>query len=187
MKFIYTLLIALAISVSYAQDIAADEPAAISMRQGKVVLEKQLDLSIDDKSAYEILRLWAKDNYGRDPFISSVRYDNQGKFITAKSRIELLLPPDSKNVREKIVMRYRIDASVANRKCVVTVKDIAYLYENPLKPDFLPKVSKAEELITDQALSLKDSQSELRANVRKSTLYFITQACMELDLRLHGK
>ncbi|MBP1618322.1 MAG: putative rane protein [Bacteroidetes bacterium] len=187
MKYIFTLLAVFAFTISYAQASSAEEQSSILVKQGKVVLEKELDLIIDSKSAYQILRLWAKDNYGRDPFISSVRYDNQGKFITAKSRIELLLPPDSKNIREKIVMRYRIDASIANGKCVVTFREIAYLYENPQKPHFLPKISKAEELITDQALSLKDSQSELRSNVRKSTLYFISQTTQELDLRLHGK
>jgi hypothetical protein len=187
MKYIYTLLVVIPFTIFYAQGALADQPATISVKQGKVVSEKELDLDINNNSAYEILRMWARDNYGKDPFISSVRYDNQGQFITAKSRIELLLPPDSKNVREKVVMRYRIDASIVNGKCIITFKEIAYLYENPLKPDLLPKISKAEELITDQALSLKDNRSELRSNIRKSTLYFITQTCQELYLKLHGK
>ncbi|OJU56662.1 MAG: hypothetical protein BGN96_14285 [Bacteroidales bacterium 45-6] len=185
MKHVYTLLTVLAFL--HFQSASADQPVSLSVKQGKVVLEKELDLDINDKGAYEILRMWAKDNYGRDPFISSVRYDNLGKFITAKSRIELLLPPDSKNVREKVVMRYRVDASIVNGKCVISFREMSYLYENPLKPDFLPKISKAEDLITDQALSLDDSQSELRSNIRKSTLYFVNQTCQELDLKLHGK
>ena len=84
-------------------------------------------------------------------------------------------------------MRYRIDARVEGRKCILVFKDISYMYENPQKPDVLPRLSKAEDLITDQALSIKDNRSELRSNIKKSTLYFVNETCEDLYSKLHGK
>ncbi len=184
MKRVLTLIISFITTIH----LFPNEPVKnISVRDGKVVLEKEMALDIDSNTGYQLLKMWTKDNYGRDPFISSVRFDNQDNFVTIKSRIELLLPPDSKNVREKIVMRYRIDARVEGRKCILVFKDISYMYENPQKPDVLPRLSKAEDLITDQALSIKDNRSELRSNIKKSTLYFVNETCEDLYSKLHGK
>jgi hypothetical protein len=160
----------------------------VPLENGKVVFRRELKLnSANEEANFEALRVWARDNYGKDPFISSVRYDRKNMLITAKSRIELLLPLNSKNIREKIVMRYRIDVNLVGKQCTVVFREISFLYENPMKTTILPKISKAEAIISDQAITIQDEREELRANIRKSTLYFINQTCHELYSELLGK
>lgn len=121
---------------------------------------------------YAILREWAKVNYGKDPFISSVRYDARKNEIIAKSRVELVLPENSLGVREKMVMRFRVDGFIFDDKCVLEITDLTYLHENA-KNKNLPKVIRAENFITDYMIEEENSLKELRINARKSTLYFL--------------
>lgn len=187
MRYLFFFIALFSCGISNAQEWSFDPIKTVPEIDGKVILEKHLNLDVDAASSYQLLKFWAKDNYGRDPFISSVRYDDASNSITAKSRIELLLEADSQGVREKVVMRYRIDARIQGGKCIVSFRELSYMYENPQKSNFLPKLSRAETLITDEALSLKDGNNLLRSNIRKSTLYFINQTCEELYLKLHGK
>lgn len=149
----------------------------VSEIQGKIVFLKEIPTKkgISPDASYNTLKDWAKDNYGRDPFISSVRYDNRNKEIIAKSRIELLLPPNASGVREKMIMRYRINSFIFDNKCVLEITDISYLYENTKGDKTLPRVIRAEQFITDKALKTDDNFQELRSNTRKSTLYFLNE------------
>lgn len=153
---------------------------------GKVVFIKEIQSksNLSTESVYAILKNWAKDNYGKDPFISSVRYDGENHEIIAKSRIELLLPANSKGEREKIVMRYRVNSFIFQEKCILEITELVYLYDNPKKAKILPRVSRAEDLITDSAIAINDNVSELRANTRKSTLYFLNELADGLEKRL---
>lgn len=139
----------------------------------KVVFVKEV--KAQGKSAidnYEILKGWAKVNYGKDPFISSVRYDSRKNEIVAKSRIELVLPENSEGVREKIIMRFRVDGFIFDDKCVLEISDLSYLHENA-KSKKLPRIIRAENFITNELIEEDDPLKELRINARKSTLYFL--------------
>lgn len=163
---------------SFAQVVRQGETFVdVSEVQGKVVFLKEIPAKkgISADASFNILKDWAKDNYGSDPFISSVRYDNRNKEIIAKSRIELVLPANSVGVREKMIMRYRINAFLFENKCVLEITDISYLYQNTRGDKTLPKVIRAETFITDKALKTSDDLHELRTNTRKSTLYFLNE------------
>lgn len=153
----------------------------------KIEFQTVISTSQNEDAEFKLLREWAKENYGRDPFISSLRYDYPGKGITARSRIELVLPSNSKNVRDRIVMRYRIDVSINGQKCTVVFRDLSYLYENPLNNIALPKYCKATYLISDIAMKINDGNEEFRSNVRKSTLYFLNQTMNDLHRTLIQK
>lgn len=157
------------------------------IESGKVVFSRSVSLKQSDDSSYQALRIWARNNYGKDPFISSLRYNNDGKSITARSRIELLLPTNSAGEREKVTMRYRLDISTIGNLCIIKYSNISYMYENPNKNALLPKLTKAENMITADAIASDETLKEIRSNTLKSTLYFINQTNHELYSALLAK
>lgn len=139
----------------------------------KVAFVKEVKLQGKSTSEnFEILREWAKVNYGKDPFISSVRYDARKNEIVAKSRVELVLPENSQGIREKIIMRFRVDGFIFDDKCILEISDLSYLHENA-KSKKLPRVIRAENFITNELIEEENPLRELRINARKSTLYFL--------------
>lgn len=140
---------------------------------------------LSSEASYNIIRDWAKNNYGRDPFISSIRYDAKNLEIIAKSKVELLLPSNSNGVREKMIMRYRINVFIFQNKCVMEVTEISYLYENTkYNSSTLPKVIRAETFISDNAVGIQDELRELRINTRKSTLYFLNELAKDFEKQI---
>lgn len=154
--------------------------------EGKVVFLKEFKLKeTDPDKSFPQLKEWARENFSRDPFVSSVRYDAKNKEIIAKSRIELLLPPNSKGVKETIVMRYRVNAFIFQDKCVLEVKDISYMYNSNADKN-AQKIFKAEEMITNLALKESGPLSELKANTRKGTIYYLNELTQGLKTAVQG-
>lgn len=127
---------------------------------GKVAFLKEIPSpeKYSRSANFQKLKDWAREEYGKDPFISSVRYDSRRYEIIAKSRIELLLPIDSKNIQEKFIMRYRVNGYIFPDRCVLEVTDISYMYQkvNGDASKSLPRVVKAEEFITDRTIAKDD-------------------------------
>lgn len=148
----------------------------IPVVEDKVIFIKEIplkyELSAEDN--YKQLRDWAAANYGKDPFVSSIKYNFNNKEFVAKSKVELLLPANSKGEREKMIMRYRINGFIFRTKCVLEITDISYLYENSGKGNLLSRIIRAEDFITDKALE-DDTFLEIKTNTRKSTLYFLNE------------
>lgn len=168
---IYTLFtITLSAQVTRQNELFKDVPVL----NNKVAFVKEVKFNNGKSAAenFEILREWARSNYGKDPFVSSVRYDARKNEIVAKSRIELVLPENSYGVREKMVMRYRVDGFIFDDKCVLEITDMSYLHEDA-KSKKLPRVIRAEDFITDAIIEEAGPLKELRINARKSTLYFL--------------
>lgn len=149
----------------------------------KVVFMKEIPSKqgVSMEANFKVLKEWAREKYARDPFISSVRYDAKNNEFIAKSRIELLLPPNAQGEREKMIMRYRVNGFLFQGKCVLEITEIAYLYENQNKNISLPKIIRAEDFITDKAIGIRDTLQELRTNTRKSTLFFLNELGKEFD------
>lgn len=183
-KYLILMISVLSFTVSYAQIVKKGETFTdISVVEGKVVFLKEVPLKkgFSKDANYELLKDWAKKNYGKDPFISSVRYDGKNYEIIAKSRIELLLPANSKGVREKMTMRYRVNGFLFQDKCVLEVRDISYMYQNTSGEDKLPKVIRAEEFITNDIIDANGNFQELKLNTRKSTIYFVNELAQEFS------
>lgn len=152
---------------------------------GKVVFIKEIPIKSNKtlNDNYQRLKEWAKENYARDPFISSIRHDSKNHEFVAKSKIELLLPQNSKGIREKMIMRYRVNGFIIDGKCVLEITDISYLHESSKQSEVkLPRIIKAEVFITDKAIAIKDEFSEIRENTRKSTIFFINQLTQNFEL-----
>lgn len=175
MKKLTLLIIALAYTlVSWAQVTRQDENfKTIPVIKNKIVFLKEVKLQeITPEEGYTKLKEWARENYGRDPFISSVRYDDDKSEIVAKSRIELVLPENSQRIREKVVMRFRVDGFIFEDKCVLEISELSFLHDTA-KDKNLPRFIRAEDFITDDNIAIEDDLQELKINLRKSTLYFL--------------
>lgn len=181
-KYLVLIAFVFSFTASYAQVVKQGQKFEdVTEVNGKVVFLKEIPLKkgFSKDFNFQLLRDWAKKNYGKDPFISSVRYDVKNYEIIAKSRIELLLPANSKGVREKMTMRYRVNAFIFEDKCVLELTEMTYMYQNTSPDDKLPRVIRAEEFITNKVIDANGDYQELKLNTRKSTLYFINELAEE--------
>ncbi|NDV93683.1 DUF4468 domain-containing protein [Dysgonomonas sp. 521] len=185
MKKILICIICSLLSIpSFAQIVKQGEKfKTVPLYEGKVTFIKEIPikphLSIDDN--YKILKSWAGTHYGKDPFVSTISYRNKKHRFVAKSRIELLLPPNSKGVRERMSMRYRIKGLFYQNKCILEITDITYVYESGQNSLLSRTTIMAEDFITKDALSPNDGFIELKTNTRKSTLYFFNELAANLE------
>lgn len=157
----------------------------VHLIDNRVAFIKEIDLQgITLEHAYNILREWGKQNYGKDPFISSIRYETkknpEKKEILAKSRIELILPENSHRIREKMIMRYRVDGFIQDNKCILQITELSFLHENT-KDTRLPRIIRAEDFITDDQLKVNDDLQELKTNTKKATIYFLNNLTRDFE------
>lgn len=191
MQKIITIFILLYISIGLSAQISGlkEDVKTISLVEGKVAFIRELPLPSDDskEQAFEKIKNWTTENYGKDPFLSSIMVDKKDLEVIAKSRIELLLPVDSKGVRERFVMRYRINCYVIEGKCILELIDIALLYQTnkgDAKSNKIPRIVRAENFISDQVINIDDELSEVRLNTKKSMLYFVNQLFKNFEVAL---
>ena len=149
---------------------------------GKVVFIKEIKPQTNNEGQnYKLLKEWGRANFAKDPFNSSINYDDKNHKITARSRIELLFPENAKGVKESIIMKYRLDAFFVGDLCVVEITSISYINNPKANGNTLPQKIKAEDLVTDSALLLEDSNTTTRINARKSTLFFFNDLLNSLQ------
>lgn len=183
-KYLLHIICSLLSVACYAQVVHLEEKfTEVPVIDGKVTFLKEIPLkaSLSKDANYKIMKDWAIVNYGKDPFISSLRHDTKNKEFIAKSRIELLLPVNSKGVQEKMVMRYRINGFIFQDKCVLEITEISYMYENANKNKLLPRVIRAEDFITDAAIAIDDEVKEYKENTRKSSLFFLNEISEDFE------
>lgn len=153
---------------------------------GKVVFQQFIhtDQGLSEDQSYSLLFKWGKDNYAGNPLLSGIRFNEKEKSITVSSKVELLLPENSKGIREKMMMNYRFDASITNAGCVLVIRDMNYLNVKEKGKSFFPKTLSAEEMIVDGAIDAVSSEKELKQNLRKGTLYFLNELYNDLKKEL---
>ncbi len=156
---------------------------SVPVVNGKVVFQQFIhsDQTLSTDQRYSLLYKWGKDNYTGNPLLSGIRFDEKNNSITVSSKVELLLPQSSQGVREKVIMNYRFDASVASAGCALVIRDISY--QNPQsRGSLFPKTFSAEETITPSAISSSsESEKEFKINTQKSTLYFFNELYQDLS------
>ena len=148
---------------------------------GKVVFQQFIhtDQGLNENQVYSLLYKWGKDNYAGNPLLSGIRFNEKEKSITVSSKVELLLPENSDGVRLKQMMNYRFDASVTNAGCVLIIRDVTYQDATKSK-GFFPKLTSAEEMITDSSISSNSNDKEYKENLRKGTLFFLNELYNDL-------
>lgn len=148
---------------------------------GKVVFQQFIhtDQGLNEEQVYSLLYKWGKDNYAGNPLLSGIRFNEKEKSITVSSKVELLLPENSDGDRLKKMMNYRFDASITNVGCVLIIRDLTY-QDSAKSKGFFPKLSSAEDMITDSAITSNVADKEYKENLRKSTLYFLNELYHDL-------
>ena len=148
---------------------------------GKVVFQQFIHThqGLSEDQSYSLLYKWGKDNYASNPLLSGIRFNEKEKSITVSSKVELLLPQNSDGERLKKMMNYRFDASITNAGCVLIIRDVTY-QDSDKNKSFFPKLSSAEEMITDSAINSNSKDKELKENLRKGTLYFLNELYNDL-------
>ncbi|NDW17466.1 DUF4468 domain-containing protein [Dysgonomonas sp. 216] len=186
MKNIFVALLVLFPALSFAQITKTDEAFTDVFKvNNKVVFIKEINIkNKTQEEAYKQLKKWTKVNFAKDLFNASMHSDDAKKLINAKSRIELVLPENSHGIKERMVMRYRLEAYFLENLCIVEVTSILYQNQQKRNTNSLGKNIDAESLITNEALALSDENSETRLNTKKSTLYFLNDLIDSLQKTL---
>lgn len=174
--FLFTLLSA----NSFAQELLQNDKFTYApLFENQVVIMKEIPLvNTDSVKNFHIVKEWGKERYASAPLLSNIRYDNTNLEIIIKSKIELLLPENRNNVREKAVMTYHLNVFILNGKCVFEVKGISYKVNN------IKNSLKAEDTITQSAIAAEGPQQELRINIQKGTFYFLNELADSLEAAL---
>ena len=177
------MIIAICSSLNgYSQNIIQnDKFISVTTFQDKVVFLKEIPLTNRNMDYnYFLLKEWGKKNYSDNITLSTIRYNNKNQEIIVRSRVELILPENSENERENLLMIYRLNAFILNNKCIIEVKDITY--NSPERTTM--RSFKAEDIITNSAIAKDDDMKEFRINTQKSTLYFLNELATELTKAL---
>ncbi|MDD3788686.1 MAG: hypothetical protein PHO94_08310 [Petrimonas sp.] len=184
-KYIIVFVVLFASILSLNAQGKADQVFTnVQVVNGKVVFQQFIltDNGLSEDQKYALLYKWGKDNYTGNPLLSGIRFNEQDKSITVSSKVELLLPPNSKGVREKMLMNYRFDASITRAGCMLLVRDITYQNVQGKDSSFFPKAFSAEEMITDTAIaSAQGGDKELKVNTQKGTLTFLNELFSSLN------
>jgi len=176
-KYIVTTILILIIGFQLkAQNRTEQVFTSVPVTNGKVVFRQFIytgsELSLKQK--YDLLCQWAKNNYTKDPYLISLRFNNENLSITVSSKVEFILPENKGGKNTKMLMSYRFDASVTNAGCMFVVRDI-YYEQADAKDSSSPIVAyPAEEMITNSAISSSTGeQKELRTALQQQTLTFL--------------
>ncbi|GAB6011868.1 DUF4468 domain-containing protein [Viscerimonas tarda] len=174
--------------MAFAQIVKTDEIFTdVYTFDGKVAFLKEIQVGdIPRDKSYLDLKRWFRQNYSGDPFNSSIDFSRKKYSAHAVSRIELLLPENSEGISRKVIMKYTFNAFLMNGLCVVEVSNISYLNNPKVNKNTLPDKVKAEDMISDSALSVADANNEIRQNTRKSTLFFLNELSLSLEKALNN-
>ena len=159
---------------------------SVPIINGKVVFEQFIpaDPAGSAGPRYTKLQDWVRKSFAGSPLLSGIRYDDKSQSVTVSSKTGLKLSANKTGVRENMIMSYRFDATITNAGCILVVRDITYQNARRNAESFFPKTYVAEETITDQALSVKSDESELKINLRKETFRVLNKLYTDLAAAL---
>ena len=178
-KYIVTTILILIIGFQLkAQNRTEQVFTSVPVTNGKVVFRQFIytgsELSLKQK--YDLLCQWAKNNYTKDPYLISLRFNNENLSITVSSKVEFILPENKGEKNTKMLMSYRFDASVTNAGCMFVVRDIYYEQSNTKGNSSSIETYSAEEIITESAIdSSTGEKKELKLALQKQTLTFLNE------------
>lgn len=193
MRKIYNTLLILmffgSVTLTYSQQQIQQVFTKVPVVNGKVLFQQFIHVEEDmsTNQQYALLSKWGKDSYANNPKLSSIRFDEKNQSITVSSKTDLLLPENSQKVKEKITMNYRFDASITNAGCVLVFRDITFHDDRNKSNSFFPLTYSAEEMITDESITLKSDSQEFKKNLRKASLSFFDQVYLSLSLNFQQK
>jgi hypothetical protein len=184
-KYIFSVLFMIPAAI-FSQVVGPNEIFTdVNVIGGKVVFLKEIALESNRTDTnYTYLHDWMKTNYGGNPFVSSLDFKKKDYAAHAISRVEMLLSENSRGQRTKMIMKYVVDAFITERVCVLEITNVTFLNDKEKNDNSLPDKLKAEDMITDNALLIRDGNEEIRENTRKSVLFFLNELSLDLEKAL---
>ena len=165
MRRVLFLILLLLPLYSFAQGNNGTVDNCAPIKQGKVCYSDQESIDGASKQKiYQAIRAWAKENYGKDYFISNMSEDKKNSTIFCSSKIELLI-----NDKDSTVMKYKMHIKCFDNSYQVEINDIAYTYEVDGKQKSIP----AEKVISKNGKANKVSSIKDPVAFCNATFFFV--------------
>jgi len=104
MKRFFLLLFSILPMIVAAQGHKGTVESCAPTREGKVLYSDKVEVKDSDRQEiFQSIHAWAKENYGKDVFISSVSANKNKGTLFIGSKVELLL-----NDSEKTIVKYKM-------------------------------------------------------------------------------
>lgn len=119
------LLLLICPVLAMAQGHKGSVESCAPMKEGKVCYSDEVDVEgVKKGELFKAIDKWAKKNYGKDIFLSSVNSSKSKGTIFINSKVELLL-----NDTDKTIVKYKMRIYCHDEKYNVELTDISYQYD----------------------------------------------------------
>ena len=126
MKKIILFLFAMLPLLVLAQGHKGTVESCAPTKNSKVCYSDEIEIKeASQTDLFNSIHKWAKDNYGKDVFISSVSANKNKGTIFIGSKVELLL-----NDKDKTILKYKMRINCKDGGYTIELSDITYQY-NP--------------------------------------------------------
>ena len=137
MKRFFLLLFSILPMIVAAQGHKGTVESCAPTREGKVLYSDKVEVKDSDRQEiFQAIHAWAKENYGKDVFISSVSANKNKGTLFIGSKVELLL-----NDSEKTIVKYKMRINCQDNGYSVEVTDISYQYSPGGEAKATPPIS----------------------------------------------
>lgn len=152
MKIIKNIILLLVVVLmcpvlSMAQGHKGTVETCAPMKEGKVCYSDEVEVEgMSQDKLFDAINKWAKKNYGKDVFLSSVTSKKSKGTIFINSKVELLL-----NETDKTVVKYKMRIYCHDGKYTIELTDISYQYDPENEKKY--KTYPAENVIANNGKS----------------------------------
>lgn len=124
-KKIIILLLLICPVLAMAQGHKGNVESCAPMKEGKVCYTDEVDVEgMSKNELFNAIDKWARKNYGKDVFLSSVVSKKSKGTIFINSKVELLL-----NDTDKTIVKYKMRIYCHDGKYNIEMTDISYQYD----------------------------------------------------------
>ncbi len=148
MKKILLLIGLIFPALSMAQGHKGEVEECAPMKEGKICYQDDVEVEASKLEIFNAIKVWAKDNYGKDVFLSNMNSDKKKGTIYFSSKVEMLLSDT-----DKTIIKYKVNITCFDNRYKVEASDIAYQYDPLADKKF--KTYKAEDVIANNGKSNK--------------------------------
>lgn len=130
-----------------AQGNKGDVASCAPMKDGKVCYSDDVEVEgMDQAALFSAIDKWAKKNYGKDVFLSSLSSSKSKGTVSVNSKIELLL-----NDTDKTIIKFKMKIVCRNEGYSIEMGNITYQYDPANDKKF--KTYAAEDVIANNGKS----------------------------------
>lgn len=146
-KKLLLLLLLICPLLAMAQGHKGSVETCAPMKEGKVCYSDEVEAEgMNKNELFNAIDKWAKKNYGKDVFLSSVTSKKGNGTVFINSKVELLL-----NDTDKTIVKYKMRIYCHDDKYNIEMTDISYQYDPQNEKKY--KTYPAESIIANNGKS----------------------------------